>query len=162
MTHQPSYQEIVDSREQHGNLVQRLIAEATDHIYWLDSDFEYSGIAGKTVYEQLKEFLLRSRKRRLRLLMNSNRFLESRAARFGLLQERFSEQITCKVMRPNTWDGLGYLLVDGRHLLTRASTDHWRGKFEMDAIGHAEALFLRFESQWDEGEPTLPKTTLGL
>jgi hypothetical protein len=162
MNQPPSIQQTLTLRSEYIPCYERLIAEACDSIAWLDGNFEYSGIASTVVYERLREYLVSSRHRQLRLLMARTNFLAQSAARFLMLQDRFSEQIQCRLINDNKWDGTGLLIVDSRHIACRLQPSGWRGIMAMDAIEQAEPLALKFDTLWEDATPCLPRTTLGL
>ncbi len=162
MTHAPSIEQTLTLRSEYLACYERLIAEGTDSIAWLDGNFEYSGIAGPVIYERLREYLMGSRHRSLRLLMARSHFLEQKAARFEMLRDRFSEQIQCRLIQDNKWDGQGLLIIDSRHICSRVQPDGWRGTMAMDATSQAEPLGLKFDTLWNDASPCLPRTTLGL
>jgi hypothetical protein len=162
MSHPPSIEQTLSLRSQYIGCYERLIAEATDSVAWMDGNFEYSGISGPVIYERLREYLLVSRHRQLRLLMANTHFLTRNAARFLMLQDRFSEQIQCRLIADHKWDGTGLLIVDSRHITSRLQPNGWRGVMAMDAIDQAEPLALKFDTLWEDATPCLPRTTLGL
>jgi hypothetical protein len=158
----PSIEKIITQRSEYHHAVQQLLTEATENISWLDGDFADSSFATIESIGLLKQFLRDSRRRRLKLMMAEDQFLASHAPRFTRLMEMHSEQIQCRRLQPGQWQGQGILLVDGRHVLTRAAPLQWRGHFALDAVAHAEQLAAKFDFLWHESGPCLPPTTLGL
>ncbi len=158
----PSLEKIITQRGEYHHAVAQLLTEATESISWMDADFADSNLATIESISLLKHFLRDSRRRRLKLMMAEEHFLASHAPRFTRLLELHSEQIQCRRLQPGHWQGQSILLVDSRHLLTRAAPQQWRGQFALDAVAHAEQLASKFDFLWHESGPCLPPTTLGL
>ena len=159
---EPSFEQILSLRSEHCSAYIRLIAEATDSIAWLDDNYSESGINSLTFATQLRDFLLVSNKRRLRLLTHQDQFLEKNAPRFTSLLKTFGQQISVRLVHPEDWQGQAMMLADGRHALTRPQADRWRGFLAFDACTQSEQLALKFDRLWDNASPCLGPTTLGL
>ena len=159
---EPSFEHMFTLRSEHRSGTLRLVAEATDSIAWLDDNYSQSGINSPEFDELIRGFLRADSKRRLRMLLNSDYFLQTQAPRFTNLLRTFSAQISTRLVHRDDWQGQAFLLVDGRHILTRAQADRWRGFLAFDACSQAEQLALKFDRIWDNGTPCLSPTTLGL
>ncbi len=158
----PSLEKTITDRDQHYLAVRQLLNEATDTISWLDGDFSDSSLNTVDSLGLIKQFLRDSRRRRLRFMMSSDQYLASHAPRFSRLLELHSEQIQCRLLLEGQWQGQSLLIVDARHVLTRAQPQQWRGYFALDAVAQAEQLAAKFDFLWQESGPCLPPTTLGL
>ena len=159
---EPSFEQMLSLRSEHCSAYIRLIAEATESIAWLDDNYSESGINGLTCATQLREFLLGSSKRRVRVLTYQDQFLATKAPRFTSLLKTFSQQITVRLVHPEDWQGQAMILADGRHVLNRPQADRWRGFLAFDASAQSEPLALKFDRLWDNAAPCLGPTTLGL
>lgn len=158
----PSLEKRITSRTEYLHAVETLIAEAQDSLIWLDPSFKDCGVGSSIIYERLSEFLRGSRRRQLRFLMSEIDYLEKRCPRFRLLQDRFGSQIACRRLVAHGKQPTPVLVADIRHLVHRLEQNGWRGLLALDHPAKAEPLALNFEMLWDESEPCLPMTTLGL
>ena len=159
---EPSFEQAFTLRSEHRSGTLKLVAEASDSIAWLDDNYSESGIDSSEFDAQIRSFFRADSKRRLRMLMHQDHFLRTQAPRFTNLFRTFSAQISTRLVHPDDWQGQAMLLVDGRHILTRAAADRWRGFLAFDASAQAEQLALKFDRIWDNASPCLGPTTLGL
>jgi hypothetical protein len=142
------------------NAVLALIRRARGSLLLVDRDFSSWPIESSEGEAALRE-ALRSGVR-LRLLVRQPEWLARHGARFARLQRTWSDRIACRAL-PETLRVLDSLAVaDRRHAVIRRPPDSVRGLVLTDTPGDAAAAAERSESVWEESEPCLPATTLGL
>lgn len=138
----------------------RLMREARSSLLMVDRDFAdwpLESIEGEAV---LREALRGGV--RLRMLVRDPDWLARHGARFARLRRAWSDRIECRRL-PETLRIFESLAVaDRRHAVLRRPPERLRGLAMFDAPAQALAAAERPEAAWEESEPCLPPTTLGL
>ena len=137
-----------------------LIRRAHSSLLLIDRDFSDWPLESPSGEAALRE-ALRSGVR-LRLLVRQPDWLARHGARFARLQRTWSDRIACRAL-PESLRVLDSLAVaDRRHAVIRRPPDSVRGIVLLEMPGEATAAAERGEAVWEESEPCLPASTLGL
>lgn len=99
---------------------------------------------------------------RLRILLADTDWVERNGERIRRLQRAFCARVDIRRVPAGLPVTESLLVGDRQHTVRRAHQDTMRGSCVLASPSEAEAPANRFESLWDESEPCLPATTLGL
>lgn len=99
---------------------------------------------------------------RLRVLVGQPGWLERHGTRFMRTRRDFSERVECRAFPASLRIVESAIVVDDRHLARRAHFETFTGVCVLDGPLTAKPVRERFDAAWDESEPCLPATTLGL
>lgn len=149
-----------DDRAGFSAAVLRVLQSARKHIEIVDRDLQawpLETLDGDTV---LRAALRQGAK--LRVLVGLTAWLERNGTRFMRLQRDFSDRVECRSFPASLRIQESAIVVDGRHLVRRAHDDTFDGLCVLDGPLTAKPVRERFDAAWDESEPCLPPTTLGL
>lgn len=99
---------------------------------------------------------------RLRMLLGDSDWVERNGERLRRLRRTFSARVEIRCVPASLPVAESLLVCDRQHTVRRAHQDTMHGSCVLASPSEAEAPAGRFESLWDESEPCLPATTLGL
>lgn len=99
---------------------------------------------------------------RMRILLADTDWVERNGERMRRLRRTFSARVDIRRVPAGLPVTESLLVGDRQHTLRRAHHDTTCGSCVLASPSEAEAPAGRFESLWDESEPCLPATTLGL
>lgn len=99
---------------------------------------------------------------RLRLLLAQPTWLERNGTRFMRTRRDFAEWVECRTFPASLRIVESAIVIDGRNLVRRAHYDTFRGLCVLESPAAAEPVRGRIDAAWDESEPCLPASTLGL
>jgi len=141
----------------------KLLQLATFETLVFDRDLQDGGWNSIERSALLREFLLRSRVTRLRIVVHDTKFVEGRLPRLSLLLRDFSHKF--EILRTtgdgrNAWDA--FALVDGRHILHRFHQNVMRGELMLHAPARTGELRERYDEILSFTEPGVNATQLGL
>lgn len=98
----------------------------------------------------------------LRVLLSRTDWVERHGARLQQLRREFSARIEFRRIPASLQVDDSVLVGDRQHTLRRAHWETTRGVCVLASPSEAESPANRYESLWQESEPCLPATTLGL
>jgi hypothetical protein len=78
------------------------------------------------------------------------------------LRRELSHRIDCRRIPASLRVDESALVADGQHLVRRPRQDRFSGHLAIASPSEVEPLLERYDSVWDESEPCLSATTLGL
>lgn len=137
------------------------VARRTLRILHRDASvFELASIVATTALTRL---LLGDRNARVRILVDDPAWLDTRAARLRLLQQRFPHALELRVAA--TDDAVGddaLVLADDHAALELRPTTTPRGDLWLRNKPHAQPRLSAFDRRWDAGSHNLPVSPLGL
>lgn len=129
----------------------------------LQRDLSVFELASLAATEALTQLLLGHRNARVRLLVDDPAWLETRAARLRLLQQRFPHALELRVASAD--DPVGddaCVLADDHAALQLSPTPTARGDLWVRNKPHAQPLIAAFDRRWDAGAHNLAVVPLGL
>ena len=152
----------IDGRSAFHEGVLQVLAAAQRTLLLIDPDFECWPLASRAAEDALRAALLRGVS--LKLLVRQPDWLEREAMRFMRLRRTFAHQIECRQIPATHRDEDSAIIADHRHLVARAAplSPSCVGHGAFDAPAQAREITDRYQHAWDEAEPCLPATTLGL
>jgi hypothetical protein len=153
---------LFDSRGAFHEAVLTVLASTHECLVLLDHDFHDWPIDGTAACDAIVRLLQGDRRATVRLLVSDPEWLERRAARFGLLRQRFPMAIACRQIPASLASAEGLAIGDDRHLVRRAHRGRFRGRLVLDKAGDIDAQRLRCDALWHESLPCLSPTRLGL
>ncbi len=158
---QSSEERLFDGRgEFHANVLE-MLDRTRLAVCAADRDFADWPLETPAAFDTLSRILI-GREASLRLIVYEPDWLERQGARFGLLRRRFPDKIACRTPPATLAPSDGMLFGDQHHLLRRAHSRAWRGRALFAVSDGLQPWRQRFEALWDESEPCLGATSLGL
>jgi len=141
----------------------RLLQLATFETLVFDRDLRDGGWRSLERSALLRDFLLRSRVTKLRIIVHETTYIEGYLPRLTTLLRDFSHKF--EILRTvgdgrNAWDA--FALVDGRHILHRFHQNMVRGELMLHAPVKAGELRERYDELLSFTEPGVNATQLGL
>lgn len=130
---------------------------------FLHRDLSAFDVASVDATEALTRLLLGHRNARVRMLVDDPVWLDTRAARLRLLQQRFPHALELRVA--STDDPVGdeaCVLADDHAALDLRPTPTARGDLWLHNKPHAQPLIAAFDRRWDAGAHNLAVFPLGL
>lgn len=142
-----------------------LIALAAAHrvVRCLHRDLSVFELSSVAVTDALQRVLLTDRSARVRLLVDDTSWLDQRAARLRLLQQRFPHALEMRAASVD--DPVGddsAILVDSAAALRLEATPLARGDLWLNNAPHAQPMIAHFDRRWEAGAHNLPVMPLGL
>ncbi|MBL8377950.1 MAG: hypothetical protein JNM79_08785 [Burkholderiales bacterium] len=153
---------LIGSRGEFSAALDEVIARADRTLRIFDPTLEHYGLNSAAREEQLAEFLNRRRTNRLMLVAHDMQVV-TRAARFMRLLRRFSHAIAVH----QTHDAIRNLedvliVADDLHCLRRPHFQHPKGVVYFDDRGETREWLNRFNAIWEQSNPAVSATTVGL
>lgn len=153
---------LIASRGEFTAALDEVIARADRTLRIFDPTLEHYGLNSAAREEQLAEFLNRRRTNRLMLVAHDMQVV-TRAARFMRLLRRFSHAIAVH----QTHDAIRNLedvliVADDLHCLRRPHHQHPKGVVYFDDRGETREWLNRFNAIWEQSNPAVSATTVGL
>ncbi len=141
----------------------RLLQLATFETLIFDRDLQDGGWSSAGRSALLRDFLLRSRATKLKIVVHETSHIEAHLPRLARLLRDFSHKF--EILRTtgdgrNAWDA--FALVDGRHVLHRFHQNVMRGELMLHAPLKAGELRERYDEILSFTEPGVNATQLGL
>jgi len=149
-----------DDRAGFSAAVLRVLPLCRHAIALVDPDLSDWPFEQRDTADALRAALLRGA--RLRLLLADPDWLERRGTRFMRLRREHAARIECRAMPTTLHVTESALVADGQHLVRRVFHEGFRGAASIASPSAAEPVRERFDAAWDESEPCLPATVLGL
>ncbi len=143
--------------------LKEIFARAQHSLLMFDPDFSLWPLQRKEGVDLLREFLLGNPKAEIKIVTHRAKFLEKECPHFLLLLRDFSHAISCR----ETHKGIKHLsdsfcIADQLHVVRRFHCDGMRGAAEFDSHQNVAVPLERFAQIWDESDPCLRSTILGL
>lgn len=113
--------------------------------------------------EAMRNFLLASRRNRLRVVVHETGPLDRNCPRFLQLLRAYSHAVSVHETQPQAklvYDP--FTVVDDLHFVRRFHFEEMRGVLAVDDPIGARSLIERFEELWEASFPAVSATTLGL
>jgi hypothetical protein len=154
---------LITSRDDLGDAVRSALRIAKRTVRCLHRDLSMFELATIDVTEALTALLLGHRSARVRMLVDDPAWLDTRAARLRLLQQRFPHALELRVASSD--DPVGddsWLLADDHAVLQLTPAPTARGDFWVHNKPHAQPLIAAFDRRWDAGAHNLAVVPLGL
>lgn len=129
----------------------------------LHRDLSVFDLSSIRATEALTHLLLADRNARVRLLVDDPAWLETRASRLRLLQQRFPHALELRVASAE--DPVGddaCVLADDHASIELRPTPVARGDLWVHNKPHAQPLAAAFDRRWEAGAHNLPVSPLGL
>lgn len=140
-----------------------IMGRAQQTLFMFDPDFSYWNLQEKQTIAILRHFLLRERSARIKIVTHHPNFLEQKCPHFLLLLREFRESVECRETRKNFKHlSDSFCIADDCHVVRRFHCDHMRGAAEFNSRQNCAAPLERFLSIWDESDPCLRTSILGL
>ncbi len=114
-------------------------------------------------HEALRQFLLSSRRNRLRVIVHEVASIERDCPRMLELLRTFNHAMEIHETQPqakSVYDP--FVIADEMHSARRFHFDDLRGLYSKDDPIEAHALVERFEEIWEASNPAVTPTTIGL
>ena len=143
--------------------IDELIGLAHQSIRVFDYDLAETGWNSPARASLLAQFLRRSRKAKLDIIVHDTRWIEASCPRLISLLRMFGDRVT--IYRTGAEARVAadpLVLVDGRHFLHRFHVEQPRASLVIEDPHLARPLANRFDEIWATGEPGLSGTVLGL
>jgi len=156
----PSKSSPFDGREAFHAAVIEALDASRRAITMVDHDFSSWPLESAAGERALRDALRRGAT--LRLLVSERGWLERHGSRFLRLRREQAHRVECRQIPPNLRVDESALVADGQHLVRRARWDRFAGHLAIATPSEVEPLVERYDSVWDESEPCLAATTLGL
>jgi hypothetical protein len=143
--------------------IDTVVALAKNEIRVFDHSLENDGFNSVKRYDALRNFLLSSRKNRLRIVVHHTDYLKRYCPRMLMLLKQFSHSIQI-----NRTHGAAvsvtdpFVIVDNMHFVRRSHFEDKRGLLALHDPKGAEALGLHFDELWAASQPAVSATTTGL
>jgi hypothetical protein len=140
-----------------------LLQRATYEALVFDRDLQDGGWSSVQRGTLLRDFLLRSRVTKLKIIVHETTYIEAHLPRLSIVLRDFSHKF--EILRTtgdgrNAWDA--FALVDGRHILHRFHQSVMRGELMLFAPLKAGELRKRYDEILSFTEPGVNATQLGL
>lgn len=151
----------IESRAAFFDGVERLLRAARQRVVLADPDFESWPLRSPTADDALHTFLLRPGAG-LRLLVGDPGWLERHGERLMRTRRQFASTFECRRVPESMRSAATVAAADGQHLLRLPQAGQFRGSLVIGQPAGVDPVWRRLEALWDESEPCLPATTLGL
>jgi hypothetical protein len=154
---------LIGSREELRQAVDAVLKLGRRTLRFLHRDLSVFDLSSTGSVDALSRLLLAARAARVRLLVDDPLWLDTRAARLRLLQQRFPHALELRVASPD--DPVGdeaVVVVDDHASLELRPTRTVRGELWVHNPPHAQPLLSAFDRRWDAGAHNLPVVPLGL
>lgn len=143
--------------------VDRLLEQEGRELRIFDSDLESLRLNSPTRIDQLEQFLLVSRTRRLYFVVHQPDHLTRRCPRMMGLLARFAHAIQVNRTHEEIRDLQdAFLVLDSEHYVRRPVARFFRGAIGIADETEALAMRSRFTEIWAASYPAVSATTLGL
>lgn len=149
-----------DDRAAFRAAVLQVLRAARESLLLVDRDFSDWPIESADGEAALREALRAGV--RLRLLVLDPEWLARHGARFARLRRVYGDRIECRTVPGSLRMSDSLVVSDRRHAVRRVPPDAMRGWVLAEMPAEAAAAAERPEAVWEESEPCLPATTLGL
>lgn len=140
-----------------------VIARAENELLIFDADFSHGGYSSLTRFELLNQFLAKSPKNKLTIiLLDADYFTQYCPRLFGLL-ENYSHLMT--VYKTNERAKVAqdcFAIADQQHVVRRFNQDQARFKFTLNDADLAAPINMRFNELLEETTESISHTQLGL
>lgn len=141
--------------------VQRCLAGADQVLQLFDPDYALWELGSSATEAALRRFL--TGHGRLLLVAHRNAALERQAPRFLRLLKDYGHLIECRLTHPSIRQLTdSFCIADGRDIVRRFHSDHWRGEAAFHAPLETRLYLERFEAIWQESGPGLHAEATGL
>jgi hypothetical protein len=154
---------LITSREELHQAVGVALRVARRTLRFLHRDLSVFDLSSIDATEALSRLLLGDRNARARLLVDDPVWLDTRAARLRLLQQRFPHALELRVASPD--DPVGddaHGLADDHAALVLHPTPTARGDLWLHNEPHAQPLVRAFDRRWDAASHNIAVHPLGL
>jgi hypothetical protein len=149
-----------DGREAFHAAVRRALEGCRHEIVLLDRDLQDWPFESAEGEHALAEALRNGA--RLRLLLGSTAWLERHGSRFLRTRRRFDGRVECRLVPPTLRLDDGLMLGDRQHMVRRLPGERIHGRCVLASPSRVEPFGPRLDAAWEECEPCLPSTVLGL
>ena len=149
-----------DDRAAFRAAVLQVLRSARESLLLVDRDFSGWPIESVEGEAALREALRAGVQ--LRLLVLDPEWLARHGARFARLRRTYGDRIECRAVPESLRVSDSLLVADRRHAVRRVPPESMRGWVLAEMPAEAAAAAERPEAAWEESEPCLPATTLGL
>lgn len=151
----------IESRAAFYDGVERLLRIARRTVVFADPDFESWPLRSPSADDALHTFLLRPGAS-LRLLVGDPDWLERHGDRLVRSRRQFASTFECRRVPVSMRSAATIAAADAQHLLRLPQAGVFRGALQIGQPGEVDPAWRRLDALWDESEPCLPATTLGL
>ena len=154
---------LITSRDELGDAVRLALRTAKRTVRCLHRDLSAFELATIDATEALTTLLLGHRNARVKMLVDDPVWLDTRAARLRLLQQRFPHALELRVTAPDDPAGDdACVLADDHAVLQLAPSPTARGDLWVHNKPHAQPFIAAFDRRWDAGAHNLAVIPLGL
>jgi hypothetical protein len=158
----PSFEAKFEGRDNVHGAIQSIIGEAHDEIILVDQTGAGLRLDDINICAGLSAFTRGGRQRRIKLLIRDETFLVSQAARFDKFRRICGPSLEARRYQGSETQFWRYVVSDQRHWINVAPSRLVRGSLQMDAAEPIAAWWQAAQAIWQEAQPCLPSTTLGL
>lgn len=154
---------LITSREELHQAVRVVLAVSRRTLRILHRDLSVFELSTTESTEALRRLLFGDRSARVRILVDDAHWLDTRAARLRLLQQRFPHALELRVASPS--DPVGddaWMLADRHAQLELSATPATRGSLSLYHEQRAQPLVAAFDRRWEAAGHKLPVIPLGL
>lgn len=154
---------LITSRKELHQAVDVAIRVARRTLRFLHRDMAVFDLSTTDATVALSRLLLADRNARVRVLVDDPAWLETRAARLRLLQQRFPHALELRVASQD--DPVGddaHALADDHAALDLRPTPTAEGDLWLHNKPHAQPRIAAFDRRWDAAAHNLPVAPLGL
>lgn len=155
--------QLLSTRREYLEAMERLIGLAQRELRIFDSDFSELRIDAPRTHELLRDFLLRGRDNRLYIALHSTDYLRNYCPRLLNLLRQFSDRMFIHQTEGDAARAQdSFVLADKLHLVRRPVQAQPRATFRLNDEQESQGIFLRFSEIWDSSIPAVTATTSGL
>ena len=154
---------LIDSRDGLREAIDVALKLGRRRLCFLHHDLSVFDLSSIDATEALSRLLLANRAARVRMLVDDPLWLDTRAARLRLLQQRFPHALELRVASSDDpVEDDAAILVDDQTSLELRPTRTVRGELWLRNPPHVQPLSSAFDRRWDAGAHNLPVYALGL
>lgn len=154
---------LITSREELHQAVAVALRVARRTLRVLHRDLSVFDLSSIDATEAISRLLLGDRLARVRMLVDDPAWLDTRAARLRLLQQRFPHALELRAASPDDPVGDDALVLGDDHAtLDLRPTPVARGDLWLHNKPHAQPSIAAFDRRWEAASHNLPVSPLGL
>lgn len=154
---------LIGSRDQLAAAVGEVLVRARQAVRCCSADGSSFNLSTSSVVDVLGEFLLRDARARVFVLIDDAAWIDSRAARFKLLQRRFPHALRVRSANPD--DPVGetcQLLIDDNDFIALEPARITTGELWLNNPLQTQPRVREFDRRWEMASHDLPVSPLGL
>ena len=154
---------LIGSRDELATAVGQLLTRARQAVRCCSADGSLFNLSQSMVVDRLEKFLLQDPRARVLVLIDDPAWIESRAARFKLLQRRFPHALRVRTANPDDPVGdISQLLIDDNDFATLEPARITTGELWLNNPLQTQPRVREFDRRWEMASHDLPVAPLGL